>query len=460
MPYQVEFENDPNATAPAQIVTITDQLSSHLDWTTFELTEITFGEHIISVPAKTQHFEWTEPMHYNGLDFEVQIEAGIHLATGEVYAYFYSIDPSIGLPPGVDYGFLPPEDGNGIGQGYFSFVVRSKNDLTDGTRIYNIAHITFDFQETIATNLIDPHDPSQGTDPNAEAFNIIDAEVPTSYVLPLPNSIASPFTLEWAGDDKGGSGIACYDIYVSKDGADYYLWGYFTELNVIFYGELGHTYAFYSVAIDNVGHREQPPEEADAITTITSVEPVDVSNMVNVTDSALRYDRRMGQSSMDIMVTNISENQIVNPLSLVIDSITPSEVTMLVDPNDVPYDDKPSVDLSALLGDNVLSPGECITKRLFFDNTDRLRFRAELSVYGVPESPAGTSGMTFGIGDLPRSNINGIGLVDMADFALLAEQWLRSECHEDNSWCAGADVNQDKTVDIQDIVIMAGDWLE
>jgi len=38
------------------------------------------------------------------------------------------------------------------------------------TVIKNIAYITFDFQETIATNLRNPHDPSQGTDPDKEAF--------------------------------------------------------------------------------------------------------------------------------------------------------------------------------------------------------------------------------------------------------------------------------------------------
>jgi len=32
--------------------------------------------------------------------------------------------------------------------------------LTSGTEIRNVAHIMFDFGETIATNQIDPHDPS------------------------------------------------------------------------------------------------------------------------------------------------------------------------------------------------------------------------------------------------------------------------------------------------------------
>jgi hypothetical protein len=52
----------------------------------------------------------------NGAGFEVQIEAGIRLAGGEVYATFRSIDAATGLPPGVDVGFLPAEDGTSRGQ--------------------------------------------------------------------------------------------------------------------------------------------------------------------------------------------------------------------------------------------------------------------------------------------------------------------------------------------------------
>jgi hypothetical protein len=44
LPYRIDFENDPTATAPAQIVTITDQLDPNLNWTTFQLTGIGFGD--------------------------------------------------------------------------------------------------------------------------------------------------------------------------------------------------------------------------------------------------------------------------------------------------------------------------------------------------------------------------------------------------------------------------------
>ncbi|MCX6925469.1 MAG: hypothetical protein NT154_20015, partial [Verrucomicrobia bacterium] len=108
MPYMIRFENGTNATAPAQQVSVVDPLSTNLDWTSFELTEIGFGDHIISVPAHSQYFETTVPMSYNGVDFEVDVYAGIDLTTGKVYSDFYSIDPLTSLPPDVMTGFLPP----------------------------------------------------------------------------------------------------------------------------------------------------------------------------------------------------------------------------------------------------------------------------------------------------------------------------------------------------------------
>ncbi len=76
----------------------------------------------------------------------------------------------------------------------------------------NIALIRFDFGEIIATNQVDPHDPSQGTDPAKEALSTIDAGLPTSSVNPLPATSPKTFTVSWAGDDGIGSGIAFYDF--------------------------------------------------------------------------------------------------------------------------------------------------------------------------------------------------------------------------------------------------------
>jgi RHS repeat-associated protein len=202
LPYRINFENEAAAAAPAQVVTVSDQLDGDLDWTTFELTAIGFGDVVLAVPPGSQHFETSVSMTFNGVTFEVQIEAGIHIATGQVYANFYSIDPATGLPPPVDVGFLPPEDGTGRGDGYFTYIVKPKSGLAAGTQIRNVAQISFDYQSAIFTNQVDPHDPSRGTDPNKEALNTI---APATATLTIASgaggSVTSPglgaFVYDW-----------------------------------------------------------------------------------------------------------------------------------------------------------------------------------------------------------------------------------------------------------------------
>ena len=165
LPYRVNFENEPTATAPAQRVDITDQLDPNLDWSTFQLTQVGFGDTIITIPTGSQYFATTVPMTYNGQTFDVEIELGLNAATGQVYAHFQSIDPTTQLPPDVLTGFLPPEDGTGRGMGFFSYIVQPKAGLTTGTQIRNVALVTFDLQPSIATDQVDDHDPSKGIDP-------------------------------------------------------------------------------------------------------------------------------------------------------------------------------------------------------------------------------------------------------------------------------------------------------
>jgi hypothetical protein len=167
-------------------VVITDQLNSNLDWNSLEFTEIGFGDQFISAPSGSQHYETSVPVNYNGVDFEVQIVVDLNLATGRLTAQFFSIDPNTGLPPAVDIGFLPPENGTGRGMGHISYIIQPKTDLLTGTEIRNVALISFDNQPQIATNQVDPHNASKGTDPAKECLNTIDAGVPTSQVNSFP----------------------------------------------------------------------------------------------------------------------------------------------------------------------------------------------------------------------------------------------------------------------------------
>jgi len=268
--YRVDFENDVEATAPAQVVLIKDSLSSQLDWTTFELTEVGFGSELITVPEGLKYYENVVPYAYKDEDYdmvmEVHIEAGIRAETGEVFANFYTIDPETGLPPAVDIGFLPPENETGRGQGYFSYMVKPKNGLTTGTEIRNVASIQFDFSVTIDTNQVDPHDPGQGTDPKKEALVTIDADAPTSTVTALPGTSPLIFEVQWSGEDVG-SGVGTYTLYVQDNGGDFAPWiGSTEETSAMFTGTAGHTYGFFSMATDHAGNTEPDKAAAEATT--------------------------------------------------------------------------------------------------------------------------------------------------------------------------------------------------
>jgi|GEM_PF-2231918 len=274
--YRITYENSASATAPAQSVTITNNLSTNLDWTTFQLTGIGFADNYLTIPAGRQHYQATVSMTYNGQTFNVEMEAGIHNATGQVYANFQSIDPATGLPPeSVLTGFLPPENGTGRGEGYVSYTVSPKTTVPTGTLIPNVAYITFDGGETIATNQVDEHNPALGTDPNKEARVTIDANIPTAQVAALPSNVAPAFNVSWSGSTGvGGSGIADYSVYVSSDGgATYTPWFLNTQrTSGTYYGTANTSYRFYVVATSNVGNKQ-----ANAETAAISTQAIDIT---------------------------------------------------------------------------------------------------------------------------------------------------------------------------------------
>ncbi|MBI4586247.1 MAG: PKD domain-containing protein [Planctomycetes bacterium] len=148
-------------------------------------------------------------------------------------------------------GFLYPNDESGRGRGHVSYTVRHGANLPSGTQIHNMATIVFDYNDPIETPVV---------------LNTLDAMLPASAVLPLPARVeAGVFKLEWSGsDDAGGSGIAGYDVYVSIDDGPFVI---LFERTPYTFGnleaQLGHTFAFYSVAIDNAGHVEEVPKGAD-----------------------------------------------------------------------------------------------------------------------------------------------------------------------------------------------------
>ncbi|MDB6058344.1 MAG: hypothetical protein JWO95_2188, partial [Verrucomicrobiales bacterium] len=116
-----------------------------------------------------------------------------------------------------------------------------------------------------------------------------DTVAPTSSVQSLPVTSYSRFVVNWNGaDDSGGRGIAFFEIFVNTDGGTFAPWLQHTTLNAaVFEGEIGHSYAFYSVATDGAGNREPSPSVAQAQTSVTlSNRPPSISLPSTVTVTA------------------------------------------------------------------------------------------------------------------------------------------------------------------------------
>ena len=286
MPMQINFCNDP-ITAPYKRVDITNSLSSNFNWSTLQLTAVGFNNTYISIPAGLQHYDTTVTTTENGETFEVLIDINLNPVTGVLSASLQSIDPTTNLPPlNPMTGFLPPEDGTGAGMGFLSYTIEPKGNLATGTQIRNVANISFDLGQTVTSDQVDVDDPSQGIDPTKQALITIDASPPVTSVSALPRTEPSTsFTVNWSGaDNTGGAGIAFYNIYVSDNAGPFTLWqSDTTQTSATYTGVLGHTYAFYSVATDNVGNVEGTPTAAQATTTVASSPTSTVSALPAVT---------------------------------------------------------------------------------------------------------------------------------------------------------------------------------
>jgi RHS repeat-associated protein len=253
--YRVNFENQAQASAPAQRIVVTDVLDSDLDLSTFQLTEIAFANHVITVPAGLDSYKTSVDLNPEGKNVVVDIDVSLDPATRTLTATLTALDPTTGwLPEEVMLGLLYPDDNTGRGEGHLSYLVSPKAGLDSGTRIENQASIVFDWNDPVDT---------------PKVLNTLDGAAPASRVAPLPPVTANlELPVFWSGEDEaGGSGLASFDVYVSDNGGEYRPWlTATTATSATFPGEDGHTYDFYTVARDNVGHIEAVPAQPDAST--------------------------------------------------------------------------------------------------------------------------------------------------------------------------------------------------
>ena len=255
--YVITFENVADATAAAQLVTVTDQLNANLDWSSVELRGIGFNGEDVNVPTGLQFFDrdgFTVTTDPN----PVHVSAVFDTDTGIITWELESVDAVTGgLPADPLAGFLPPNDAEHRGEGYVSFIARPKAGLTAGSVIRNQANIVFDVNDPILTG---------------EVINTIDSNAPTSRVTLLPETMnLQDFPVTWSGNDGAGAGVAFYDVYASVDDGPFVPWLTMTsQTTAIYNGTYGHTYAFYSIVSDLLGHKETDKAVEDTRTSLVT----------------------------------------------------------------------------------------------------------------------------------------------------------------------------------------------
>ena len=156
--YTIFFENVVTATAPAQVVVITDVLDSNLDWESIRFTEVAFGDETAAVSEDGRHFEMrlTTQDYRAGVDktWWVDVSGVLDPDSGQITWQFTTLDPDTGeLPLDVYAGFLPPNDTTGRGEGHVSFTIDPAPDVSKGATITNQASIVFDTNDPIVTNV-------------------------------------------------------------------------------------------------------------------------------------------------------------------------------------------------------------------------------------------------------------------------------------------------------------------
>ena len=93
---------------------------------------------------------------------------------------------------------------------------------------------------------------------------------PSAAVDALPATIPPSFTVAWSGaDETGVAGIGTVDLYLAENGGPFtLLLAGATTPSVVVQGQVGKSYAYYVLAIDNVGHRQQTPGPAISTTVV------------------------------------------------------------------------------------------------------------------------------------------------------------------------------------------------
>ena len=205
LPYQILFENEAGA-APAQQVTITEQLSSNLDWRTFRLGTFGFGGSTYTVPANSAFIQQRMVMTQQS-GFVVQVTASVDVQTGIATWTFTTIDPATGqIPTDPTKGFLPGDNSSGIGEGFVNYTIQPITTDATGTVVNAQARVIFDTQPPIDTNLV------------SNTVSTLGPQVTVTAPAPLLTT-TNTFSFSWSSPSVAGDpAVAAYNVYVAMDG--------------------------------------------------------------------------------------------------------------------------------------------------------------------------------------------------------------------------------------------------
>ncbi|MCR4603181.1 MAG: hypothetical protein K5683_06590, partial [Prevotella sp.] len=255
MPYTITFENKASATAPANEVFVTDTLDlSKYDAETFGFSGFGWADNAYTVGGSYTK-EFTRDVEYkvNGHDILVRVSGQFDTETGIAYWAFVSLEKNGDELEDIMNGFLLPNNDNGVGEGFVSFIIEHKQNPANGSAISNKATIVFDANDPIVTNTY---------------VNTFDTDYPTSKVTKAEEQDGQMVvTIE--GSDKT-SGIDHYTIYAFINDGDepQVVASGITTQQASFACETGTKYGLCVLATDRVGWNE--PKELKPEKTITS----------------------------------------------------------------------------------------------------------------------------------------------------------------------------------------------
>ena len=281
MPYMITFENKSTASAPANEVFVTDTLDlTKLDAETFSFSSFGWADTTFVVGgSRTQEFTRDVNYKVNGHDILVRVSGQFNPATGVVNWSFASLEANGNELADVMNGFLLPNDQNGRGEGYVSFIIDHKANPANGSAISNKATIVFDANEPIVTNTY---------------TNTFDTDYPTSKVTKAEEPSEGKLTVTVSGSDPT-SGVDHYTVFAQKNGGEWLAVATITEGTTCTIDvETGTKYGLCAIATDRVGLNEPKDYKAETELTTSGNAPVMATYDLRVADAgyATFYDSK------------------------------------------------------------------------------------------------------------------------------------------------------------------------